>query len=61
MKLVLQVWRQKNREATGAFARYSVPDASPDMSFLELLDVVNERLISSGQEPIAFDTCDRGR
>jgi succinate dehydrogenase / fumarate reductase, iron-sulfur subunit len=55
VKLVLQVWRQKSREAPGAFARYSVPDASPDMSFLELLDVLNERLISSGQEPIAFD------
>jgi succinate dehydrogenase / fumarate reductase, iron-sulfur subunit len=55
VKLVLQVWRQKSREATGAFARYQVADASPDMSFLELLDVINERLISSGEEPIAFD------
>lgn len=55
MKLVLRVWRQKSREAEGAFARYEAPDASPDMSFLELLDVINERLIVSGEAPIAFD------
>jgi succinate dehydrogenase / fumarate reductase iron-sulfur subunit len=55
VRLVLHVWRQKNREAKGAFVRYEVPDASPDMSFLELLDVINERLIVSGEEPIAFD------
>jgi len=55
VKLALRVWRQKGREAAGAFARYEVPDASPDMSFLELLDVINERLIASGAEPIAFD------
>jgi succinate dehydrogenase / fumarate reductase iron-sulfur subunit len=55
VKLVLRVWRQKARDAVGAFARYEVPDASPDMSFLELLDVINERLIKSGAEPIAFD------
>ena len=55
MKLVLQVWRQKSRESQGAFARYEAPDVSPDMSFLELLDVVNERLTVSGEQPIAFD------
>jgi len=55
VKLVLQVWRQKSGEATGGFARYQVPDASPDMSFLELLDLINERLISAREEPIAFD------
>ena len=55
MKLVLHVWRQKGPEAPGAFVRYDVPDANPDMSFLELLDVINERLIVQGQEPIAFD------
>jgi succinate dehydrogenase / fumarate reductase iron-sulfur subunit len=55
MRLVLHVWRQKGRSADGAFARYEVSDASPDMSFLELLDVINERLIGQGQEPIAFD------
>jgi succinate dehydrogenase / fumarate reductase iron-sulfur subunit len=56
VKLVLRVWRQKDREAAGAFARYEVLDASRDMSFLELLDVINERLIASGGEPIAFDS-----
>ena len=50
------IWRQKDREAAGAFARYEVLDASRDMSFLELLDVINERLIASGGEPIAFDS-----
>jgi succinate dehydrogenase / fumarate reductase iron-sulfur subunit len=55
VRLVLHVWRQKNREAKGAFVRYEAPDASPDMSFLELLDVINERLIVSGEQPIAFD------
>jgi succinate dehydrogenase / fumarate reductase iron-sulfur subunit len=55
VKLALRVWRQQSREAKGAFARYEVPDASPDMSFLELLDLINERLIVSGEEPIAFD------
>ena len=55
MKLVLHVWRQKGPEAAGAFARYEVPDASPDMSFLELLDVINERLVVKGELPIAFD------
>ena len=55
MRLVLHVWRQKSRDAAGAFARYEAPDASPDMSFLELLDVINEGLITSGGQPIAFD------
>ena len=55
MKLVLHVWRQKDRVSPGAFVRYEVPDASPDMSFLELLDIVNERLIVKGEAPIAFD------
>ncbi len=55
MKLVLHVWRQKDRASPGAFARYEAPDADPDMSFLELLDVINERLIVKGEQPIAFD------
>jgi len=55
VKLVLHVWRQKDAATPGAFARYEAPDASPDMSFLELLDVVNERLIVKGEQPIAFD------
>ncbi len=55
MRLVLQVWRQKDRNSPGAFVRYEAPDVSPDMSFLELLDVINERLIVKGEPPIAFD------
>ncbi|MGB5479267.1 MAG: succinate dehydrogenase/fumarate reductase iron-sulfur subunit, partial [Thermoanaerobaculia bacterium] len=42
MKLTLEVWRQKNRDSRGRFVTYSISDASPDMSFLELLDVLNE-------------------
>jgi succinate dehydrogenase / fumarate reductase iron-sulfur subunit len=55
MKVVLHVWRQKNRKAKGRFERYEAEDVSPDMSFLEMLDVVNEGLIEKGEEPIAFD------
>ncbi len=55
MKITLHVWRQKNAQAEGKFARYDVNDISPEMSFLEMLDVVNERLLTSGDDPIAFD------
>jgi succinate dehydrogenase / fumarate reductase iron-sulfur subunit len=55
VNLTLQVWRQKNSAAAGQFVTYEAKDISPDMSFLEMLDVVNERLIESGQDPIAFD------
>jgi succinate dehydrogenase / fumarate reductase iron-sulfur subunit len=55
MKLTLQVWRQRDAADPGRFERYEAADVSPDMSFLELLDVVNERLTKQGQEPIAFD------
>src|SRR5438309_6662230 len=55
MKLTLHVWRQKDRGAKGAFVTYEAPDISPDMSFLEMLDVMNERLIARGEDPIAFD------
>jgi succinate dehydrogenase / fumarate reductase iron-sulfur subunit len=54
VKLVLHVWRQAGPEERGRFERYD-SDANPDMSFLEMLDVVNEGLIAQGQEPIAFD------
>src|SRR5687768_10881122 len=54
MKFTLQVWRQKGPNADGKLERYDAPDVSPDMSFLEMLDVVNERLDERGQEPIAF-------
>ena len=55
MKVTLHVWRQAASGAPGQFARYEVSDASPDMSFLELLDVLNQQLIASRVEPIAFD------
>jgi succinate dehydrogenase / fumarate reductase iron-sulfur subunit len=55
VKITLQVWRQAGPDVAGAFETYEVPDASPDMSFLELLDDVNETLIAEGCEPIAFD------
>ncbi|MCL4524393.1 MAG: succinate dehydrogenase/fumarate reductase iron-sulfur subunit [Acidobacteria bacterium] len=55
MNITLHVWRQKNRNAEGAFVTYQARDISPDMSFLEMLDVVNEGLILKGEEPIAFD------
>jgi succinate dehydrogenase / fumarate reductase iron-sulfur subunit len=55
MNLTLFVWRQKNAAAQGDFVRYEARDVSPDMSFLEMLDVVNEDLTNSGHEPIAFD------
>jgi succinate dehydrogenase / fumarate reductase, iron-sulfur subunit len=55
LKLTLNVWRQKNRQTEGAFVTYQAVGISPDMSFLEMLDVVNETLISRGEEPIAFD------
>jgi succinate dehydrogenase / fumarate reductase iron-sulfur subunit len=55
MKLTLHVWRQANAQARGKFVTYQAGDVSPDMSFLEMLDVVNEDLIKKGEEPIAFD------
>src|ERR671932_1922614 len=55
MDLTLHVWRQKNAAAEGKFVTYEATDISPDMSFLEMLDVVNEGLIERGEEPIAFD------
>jgi succinate dehydrogenase / fumarate reductase iron-sulfur subunit len=55
VKLTLHVWRQKHTGSEGGFATYEARDVSPDMSFLEMLDVVNEGLIAKGEEPIAFD------
>ncbi len=55
MNLTLHVWRQKNARTPGRFVTYEAHDISPDMSFLEMLDVVNERLIEGGEDPIAFD------
>jgi len=56
MNLTLKVWRQKNAAAAGGFETYEAKDVLPDMSFLEMLDVVNEGLIERGAEPIAFDS-----
>ncbi|MEO0825291.1 MAG: succinate dehydrogenase/fumarate reductase iron-sulfur subunit [Cyanobacteria bacterium J06635_15] len=55
MKLHLKVWRQPGADQPGQFAHYTVSNAQPDMSFLELLDVLNEQLIHQGEEPIEFD------
>ncbi len=55
MHLTLKVWRQAGPSAAGSFKTYQADDVSPDMSFLELLDDVNESLIERGEEPIAFD------
>ncbi|AKU91014.1 succinate dehydrogenase/fumarate reductase iron-sulfur subunit [Vulgatibacter incomptus] len=55
MKLKLRVWRQKNGNTPGKMIDYLAEDVSPDMSFLEMLDVVNEKLEAKGDEPIAFD------
>ncbi len=55
MNLKVKVWRQRNATAAGAFVTYDVAGISDEMSFLEMLDVLNERLITEGGEPIAFD------
>lgn len=55
MRLKLRVWRQPGPDAPGRLVEYDASGLSPDMSFLEMLDVVNERLIEAGDDPIAFD------
>lgn len=55
MDLTLKVWRQKNAQDKGHFETYTVKDISSEMSFLEMIDVLNERLIREGADPIAFD------
>jgi succinate dehydrogenase / fumarate reductase iron-sulfur subunit len=55
VNLTLHVWRQKSASARGQFATYEAKNVSPDMSFLEMLDVVNEELTTRGEDPIAFD------
>ena len=56
MKLNLKIWRQAGPNAAGRLVDYVVDDVSPDMSFLEMLDVVNEGLVKQGQDAIAFDS-----
>lgn len=55
LNLKLKIWRQKNVSTSGRFEIYDVPGVSTHMSFLEMLDVLNERLIQEGKEPVAFD------
>ena len=56
MNLTLKVWRQPGPNAPGRLVEYKADNISPDMSFLEMLDVVNEDIIKRGDEPIAFDS-----
>ena len=55
LNLTLKVWRQKSRNSSGKLVKYRVEDINPDMSFLEMMDVLNEKLIAKGEDPIAFD------
>lgn len=56
MTLNLEIWRQENSQSKGEMSSYTVHDISPDMSFLEMLDVLNEDLIKKGEDPVAFDS-----
>lgn len=55
MNLTLKVWRQPSKGAPGSIQTYEAKDISPDMSFLEMMDLVNDKLMEQGQEPIAFE------
>src|SRR4051812_17888175 len=55
MKITLHIWRQRNAKDAGKMVRYEVPNVNHEMSFLEMLDVLNEALIEKGEEPVAFD------
>ncbi|WP_017627531.1 succinate dehydrogenase/fumarate reductase iron-sulfur subunit [Nocardiopsis chromatogenes] len=55
MNITLRVWRQKGRDDAGRMVTYKVEDVNPDMSFLEMLDVLNEKLTLQGEDPVAFD------
>jgi len=56
VKVTLKVWRQENAAAKGAMHTYELDGVSSDMSFLEMLDLLNEQLVTSGEEPVAFDS-----
>lgn len=56
MNLTLKIWRQPNAQADGRMVEYKIDGVNPDMSFLEMLDVLNERLIAKGEDPVAFDS-----
>ena len=55
MNLTLHIWRQRNAKSPGKLVRYKVKDISPDQSFLEMMDQLNQGLIAQGEEPVAFD------
>lgn len=55
MKITLKIWRQKNKDTKGSFKTYPIDHVSSDMSFLEMLDVLNNELVRKGEEPVAFD------
>tara|TARA_B100001093_G_scaffold178038_1_gene170682 strand:- start:235 stop:975 length:741 start_codon:yes stop_codon:yes gene_type:complete len=55
MKLELKIWRQSNSESEGSIQNYEIDEITPDMSFLEMMDVLNEKLIVEGIDPVAFD------
>ena len=55
MNLTLKIWRQKGSQDKGGIVEYKVSDISEHMSFLEMMDVLNEGLIAKGEEPVAFD------
>ena len=55
MELKLKIWRQNNRQEKGSIINYEVKNIEPDMSFLEMLDILNQGLIKNGEEPVAFD------
>lgn len=55
MKFHLRIWRQKNKQEAGSIKSYEVDQISPDISFLEMIDQLNETLITKGEEPVAFD------
>jgi succinate dehydrogenase / fumarate reductase iron-sulfur subunit len=56
VRITLKIWRQANANAKGAMREYELDEVSEDMSFLEMLDVLNERLIAADEEPVAFDS-----
>jgi len=55
MNLTLEIWRQSNSKSKGKMVKYNISDISPDMSFLEMMDVLNDQLIKKGDDPVAFD------
>ena len=55
MNLTLKIWRQENADSTGKMVSYQIDNVSPDMSFLEMMDVLNEELMIKGIDPVAFD------